>query len=343
MVANNKTMKAWRINSFGIDHLTLEDVPVPSPAGDEILIKVNAVSLNFRDFAIVQGFYLPDLMPKDLIPVSDTSGTVVQLGSSSSKFREGDQVIVHPFLAVNPDGSFDHMSAYGGPINGGLAEYMVVKEYALIKAPANLSGQEASTLPIAALTAWFSLTNKMKLKAGDHILFKGTGGVSLFGIQFAKALGAHPIVITSSDEKGEKTKEIGADEFINYKEHENWEAKVKALTGGKGVDHVLEVVGGKSFNRSLDAIRERGNIIVVGFLEDQYSELDLMKLLSSRVNITAVSSIGNWDSWAAMLKAIEDYNIKPIVDSIYNFSDAKDAFKQLNKGVFGKIIIKISG
>lgn len=335
-------MKAWRINGFGLANLTLEDIAIPEPQADELLIKVSAVSLNFRDIAILEGYYLSDIIQKGLIPVSDAVDTVVQTGTDITKFKAGDRVTSLPFADITDESAIIYNSL-GGPINGGLAEYMVIKENCAAFAPVNLTDEETSTLPIAALTAWYSLVNKANVQQGDTVLVKGTGGVSLFGVQFAKALGAKVLLITGSDDKGEAAKAIGVTDFINYNTNPAWETDIRKLTGNVGVTHILEVVGGQSLNKSVKAIQKNGNIILIGFLESPFTNLDLMNFLISRSNIRAVSSVSDRNAFETMIKTIEQHNIKPVIDTVYNFDEAKTAYQHLQKGVFGKIVINMQG
>lgn len=277
----NKTMKAWQLHEFGLDNLTLDNVATPEPKAHEILIKVGAVSLNFRDKAIVDGIYEPEMIPKPLIPVSDAAGTVVSVGADVTKFKVGDRVISHLYShwidGAPASDEPDH--CLGAPYPGGLAEYMILEAESAVLAPATITDEEASTLPIAALTAWFSLVTYGKLKAGETVVIQGTGGVSIFGLQIAHALGARVIVTTSSDAKGQKAKELGADEIINYVTTPDWAKEVQRLTNGIGADQLLEVVGGKGLNDSIEATKVTGQISVIGFLAGQTTNLDLMRII----------------------------------------------------------------
>lgn len=337
------TMKAWQLHAFGLENLKLGTVKVPTPGPNEVLIKVGAVSLNFRDKAIVDGIYEPEMIPKPLIPVSDAAGTVVRVGSNVSRFKVGDRVTSHLY-SMWIDGApapNEPDYCFGAPLPGGLAEYMIIHEESAVTAPDTLSDEEASTLPIAALTAWYSLVTYGNLKAGETVVIQGTGGVSIFGIQIAHALGARVIATTSSDKKGEQAKALGADEIVNYIKTPDWASEVQKLTKGKGADQVLEVVGGEGLNDSVQAIKVAGQIAVIGFLAGQTTNLNLMQVLFRQVRIQGIA-VGNRTAFEEMNKVFDQYKIKPVIDTVYPFEKAIEAYQHLARGAFGKIVIKIS-
>ena len=343
MTLEKNTMKAWQLKGFGLDNLKLEDVALPTPAKNEVLIKVGAVSLNFRDKAIVDGIYEPNMVPNPLIPVSDAAGTIVQIGADVTRFKVGQRVTSHLYSkwiegAPAPN---EPDFCFGSPLPGGLAEYMIIHEESAVLAPSTLTDEEASTLPIAALTAWYSLITYGNLQKGDSVLIQGTGGVSIFGIQLANALGAKVIVTTSSNEKGEWARKLGAQEIINYVETPDWAAEVIKLTDGKGVDQLLEVVGGDGLNDSVKATKVTGQISVIGFLAGQTTDLNLMQVIFRQTKIQGIA-VGNRSAFEEMNKAFDQYNIKPVIDKVYKFEDAIEAYQHLTKGVFGKIVIKVS-
>lgn len=336
-------MKAWQIQGNGLENIKQIEVAIPEPGPRQLLVKVKAVSLNYRDKAIVDGEYMPELMTEPFIPVSDASGEVVGIGSEVKKFKVGDRVtstMLPTWIdgTPNPD---DAVNALGGPKNGGLAEYMVLDENATVITPPNLTDEEASTLPIAALTVWFSLVEYGKIKAGDTVLVQGTGGVSVFAIQIASALGAKVIATSSSNEKLAKVKQLGATEVINYIETPNVAEEVLRITDGIGVNHVLEVVGGDSINNSIEALALQGNIYVIGFLKGLVSKLNLFPLLAKQARIQGIY-VGNHRAFEDMTKAFAQLDIKPIIDTVYSFEDAIEAYKHLYKGAFGKIVIKVA-
>lgn len=336
-------MKAWQLHDFGLENLRLGEVPTPVPGPHDLLIRVGAVSLNFRDKAIVDGIYEPQMIPKPLIPVSDAAGEVVQVGAAVTRFAVGDRVTSHLYshwLAgeAAPD---EPDYCFGAPLPGGLAEYMLIHEESAVAAPANMTDEEAATLPIAALTAWFSLVHYGQLQAGHSVLIQGTGGVALFGVQIAKALGARVIVLTSSAAKGERVKALGADEVINYVQQPDWENAVLALTGGRGVDQVLEVVGGDGLNQSIQATRPEGQVAVVGFLQGQTATLDLMNVIFRKVKIQGIA-VGHRQAFEEMNRALAHHGIQPVIDAVYSFEQAPAAYEHQGRGGFGKIVIRVA-
>lgn len=336
-------MKAWRLHAFGLENLVLENVSIPEPKSNEILIKVGAVSLNFRDKAIADGFYEPERVPNPLIPVSDAVGTIVKAGSDVKKFTAGDRVLSHLYshwLDGAPS-SNEPDFCLGTPFQGGLAEYMILEAESAVLAPSTITDEEAATLPIAALTAWFSLVTYGGLKAGDTVVLQGTGGVSIFGLQIAHALGAKVIVTTSSDDKGKKALELGADAIINYVKTPNWADEVLRLTNGVGADQLLEVVGGEGLNDSIEATRVAGRISVIGFLAGQTTNLNLMRVIFKQTLIQGIA-VGHLKAFEEMNEAFDKYNIKPVIDTVYSFEQAIEAYQHLSKGAFGKIVIKVS-
>lgn len=342
MTLEKNSMKAWQLKGFGLDNLKLENIAIPTPGNNEILIKVGAVSLNFRDKAIVDGIYEPEMVPNPLTPVSDAAGTIVQIGAGVTRFTVGDRVTSHLYSkwiegAPAPN---EPDFCFGSPLPGGLAEYMIIHEESAVLATSTLTDEEASTLPIAALTAWYSLVTYGNLQIGDSVLIQGTGGVSIFGIQLAKALGARVIVTTSSNEKGDRARELGAQEVINYIDTPDWATEVIKLTDGKGVDQLLEVVGGDGLNDSVKATKVTGQISVIGFLAGQTTDLNLMQVIFRQTKIQGIA-VGNRSAFEEMNKAFDLYNIKPVIEKVYQFEDAIEAYHHLAKGAFGKIVIKI--
>lgn len=336
-------MKAWQKQGVGLENLKLVDLEIPTPGPKQILVKVKAVSLNFRDKSIMDGDYLPDLMSKPFVPVSDAAGVVVSVGSEVTRFKDGDRVVSHLYTKwIDGAPSQDYApTAIGGPNNGGLAEYMLLDEDAAVMSPSNMTDEEASTLPIAALTVWFSLVEYGKIKAGDTVLVQGTGGVSIFAIQMASALGAKVIVTTSSDEKGERVRKLGAKKIINYVKTPDWEKEVLKLTNGEGAQHIIEVVGGSSINRSIDAVALQGHIYIVGFLESMTAEVNLFSLLAKQARVQGIY-VGHRKSFDEMNKAFNELNTNPVIDTVYSFDEAIKAYEHLGRGAFGKIVIKVS-
>jgi NADPH:quinone reductase-like Zn-dependent oxidoreductase len=228
----------------------------------------------------------------------------------------------------------------GSTISGALAEYIVLDEQAVVRAPDYLTDEEASTLPCAGLVAWYALVEKGKLRPDQTILVQGTGGVSIFGLQIASAMGAQVIVTSSSDEKLERAKSLGASHGINYAQTPDWEKAVLDLTGGKGVDHVVEVVGGKSLVKSLTAVKAGGHIAIIGFLDGFTSDLPLFPLVLKQVVLRGYA-VGPRRALEEMNRAFTKWNIRPVIDTVYPFADAPAAYDHLYRGPFGKVVIRI--
>ncbi|MCY1619381.1 NAD(P)-dependent alcohol dehydrogenase [Staphylococcus pettenkoferi] len=333
-------MKAWQLEDFGLDNLKQVEIEKPEINEDQILIKVNSASLNYRDIAIVEGIYTPELLNFPFIPVSDASGEVVETGSNVTQFKKGDRVTSHMFttwLEGQPTGD-EPSHALGATVNGGLSEYMVLNADTAVFSPETLTDNQSSTLPVAAFVNWFSLVEYGNIKAGDKVLVQGTGGVSIFAIQIASALGAEVIVTSSSDEKLEKAKELGASHFINYKKHPDWEKEVQKLTNGKGVEHIIEVVGGSSIAKSIEALAFQGHIYVIGFLEDMEANVNLFSLLSKQAKIQGIN-VGHHRAFEDFTKALNQISIDPVIDTVYSFDQAKEAYEHQAKSAFGKIVI----
>lgn len=336
-------MKAWLLKDFGLENLQLAEVETPTPGPGELLVKVGAVSLNFRDKAIVEGFYEPHRVPKPLIPVSDASGTVVAVGEGVSRFTVGERVNSHLYSRwLDGEPAADEPDwCLGMPLPGGLAEYMIIHQDSAVKAPETMSDDEASTLPIAALTAWYSLMDIGNLQPGQTVLVQGTGGVSVFAAQIAHAYGARVIATSSSDANLDRIKQLGANEGINYKTTPDWHNAVLALTDGKGVDITIDVAGGNGINQSVAATKVAGTIAQVGFLTGQKSQLDLMPVIFRQTTIRGIA-VAPRSSFDRMNPFLAKHNIKPVIEQVYNFRDAVKAFEHLSRGAFGKIVIRIA-
>jgi len=336
-------MKAWMLNNFGIEHLQMQEVPVPTPGPHQILVQVKAVSLNYRDKAIVEKKYLPHLMPASFVVVSDAVGEVMEMGSGVTRFKKGDRVIGCLYQnwidgKVQPHDVSLH--ALGGPLNGALAGYVLLEEAGAVLAPASLTDEEAATLPIAALTAWFALFDHGNLQPGQTVVVQGTGGVSLFAIQFAKAAGATVIALSGSDEKLQTSVKLGADYGINYRLKPNWQHEVLAITNGRGADQILDVAGGTSVNKSIEAAAPGGQVAVIGFIEDVKAEINLLPaMIFNAVKVQGIL-VGNRQAFTRMNAFIEKHTIKPVIDTVYAFEDAKKAYQHLDRGALGKIVIK---
>ncbi len=335
-------MKAWLLKDFGLDNLEMGEVPTPQPNAGELLVKVGAVSLNFRDKAIVDGIYEPHRVPKPLIPVSDAAGTVVAVGDGVTRFTIGDRVNSHLYsrwLDGEP-GPDEPDYCFGSPLPGGLAEFMIIHEDSAVAAPQNMSDEEAATLPIAALTAWYSLVDYGQIQPGQTVLVQGTGGVSIFAVQIATALGARVIATSSNDANLQAVKELGAVAGINYRTTPDWEAQVLRLTDGKGVDLLLDVAGGSGINQSIAATKAAGRIAQIGFLTGQTVQLNLMPLIFRQTTIRGIA-VAPRSSFDRMNVFLNEHKIRPVIDKVYPFEQAREAYAHLARGAFGKVVIKV--
>jgi NADPH:quinone reductase-like Zn-dependent oxidoreductase len=334
-------MKTYEIQQFGIEELALTERETPTPNANEVLVRFHANSLNYRDLMMVNGWYNPKLkMP--LVPFSDGSGEVVGVGESVTKFKIGDRVC--PIFMPNwIDGEVDFKKAkgaLGGDSDGCLLEFGSFSENSLVHIPQHLSYQEAATLPCAAVTAWNALVVSGKVQKDDIVLLQGTGGVSIFALQFAKIFGAKTIITSSSDEKLERAKQLGADFTINYKEREDWDKAVLEITEKRGVDHVVEVGGAGTLQRSLNAVKFGGHIAVIGVLSGK-GEFNPVSILMKAIKLQGIF-VGSREMFEAMNKCISDNNLKPIVDKVFEFEKVKDALKTMKNGShFGKIVVKV--
>ncbi|KZT21809.1 NAD(P)-binding protein [Neolentinus lepideus HHB14362 ss-1] len=337
--------RAYRLpKNEGIRSLVLEEEPVPKPKDNEVLVKVHAVSLNYRDLLIASGTYSVRVKP-NVIPASDMSGTIVSLGSDVKGWQVGERVCANFFLDYVFGEITDEIieTALGAGVDGVLTEYRAFPTHSLVKVPDNLSHIEASTLPCAGVTAYNSLLGPRPVKAGETVLCIGTGGVSIFAAQIAKASGAGAIVTSSSDDKLELAKKLGAKHGINYKTHPDWEKEVLKITNGRGVDHVIEVGGPGTFDKSIASVRLGGNIYILGIVAglNEVSSVPL-KILQKGINVRGVL-VGPRSSFEDMNRLIEVNNVKPAVSKVFSFEKAKEAYEflQAQKHV-GKVVIQVA-
>jgi NADPH:quinone reductase-like Zn-dependent oxidoreductase len=338
-------MRAYQLPKAGagIDALTQVERPDPKPGHRQVLVKIKACSLNFRDIGIVRGSYRMPVR-ENVIPLSDGAGEVVEVGPGVSRVKAGDRVAGN-FFQRWPGGepSADtHASALGGGIDGMLADYAVLEEDGVVKIPPHLSLEEGATLPCAGVTVWHAMMEHAKLEAGDTILLQGTGGVSIFGLRFARAMGIRAVITSSSDEKLKRAKTLGAAFGINYKTTPEWDKAAMEFTGGAGVDHVVEVGGAATLTRSFHAIRVGGKISMIGGLSGGATELNPGLIFSRRANVQGIS-VGSTQMFLAMNRAIEVNAIKPVIDKVFAFADAPAAYKYMASGAhFGKIVIRVA-
>jgi len=339
------TQKQYRMVRTGTEGpftLKMTDAPVRQPGANEVLIRVHAVSLNRRDVFLLAGQY--PVGPRDsLVPLSDGAGEVAAIGAGVTRVRVGDRVSANFFpdwVSGRPTQQILG-SALGGAVDGMLSEYVTLNEKSLVKIPASLSYEEAATLPCAGVTAWNGLFTRGRMQAGDYVLLEGTGGVSIFGLQFAVAAGAKPIITSSSDEKLERAKKLGAIATINYRKIADWENPVRAATGGLGVQQVLEVGGKDSVGHALKSLSPGGHIALIGGLGGFGGDIPVMALLGSGATASGIY-VGSRSDFEAMNAFIEKHHIKPVVDKVFDFKDTPAAFELMKSDQFlGKIVIRL--
>lgn len=336
-------MKAYSLKAFGLDQLALGDQPEPTPGPRQVLLKMRAASLNYRDLLMVKGQYNPK-QPLPLVPLSDGVGEVVALGEGVERVAEGDRVcpiFAQGWLSGEPTKA-KIRTTLGGPLHGTLTEYMVVDAESVVRVPKHLTDAEAASLPCAAVTAWSALVTLSGVKPGDVVLTQGTGGVSIFAVQVAKMLGARVIATSSSPAKLERVLELGASDGINYVKTPDWGKAAKGLTGGDGVDHVIEVGGGKTLEQSLRAVRPGGTISIIGVLSGIATDLNLLPILMQNIRLQGVL-VGHRESFEALSRAITVSQLRPVIDRVFPYSEALAALRHLESGAhFGKICIQIA-
>jgi NADPH:quinone reductase-like Zn-dependent oxidoreductase len=338
-------MRAYQLpkGGAGIDALAIVERPTPKPLYRQVLVKVAACSMNFRDLGIVRGTYRMPVR-EGLIPLSDGAGEVVEVGPGVTRVKAGDKVAGN-FFQRWPGGAADaqetNASALGGSIDGMLAEYVVLEEEGVVKIPEHLSIEEGAALPCAGVTAWNAIMHHAKLIAGNTVLLQGTGGVSIFGLQLARAMGITAIITSSSDEKLARAKALGAAHGINYKTTPEWDKEAVAWTGGRGVDHVIEVGGANTLTRSFGAIRNGGKVSLIGGLSGGATELNPGLIFSKRANVQGIY-VGSTEMFLQMSAAIAANKLTPVIDRVFGFDDAKAAYQHMASGAhFGKIVIRV--
>jgi len=337
-------MRAWRLqDTFGLNSLQTAELEAPRPGDREVTVAVSAVSLNYRDLLMVTGRYNPR-QPLPLIPCSDGVGRVSAVGAGVTSLEVGDRVagIFCQKWLDGPPTRAKIRATLGGPIDGMLATHRVLPETGLVRVPEHLSDAEAATLPCAGLTAWSALFDEGGLEPGQCVLLQGTGGVSIYALQLAKAAGARVVITSSSDEKLERARELGADHTINYRADESWGKSARALTGGEGVDLVVEVGGAGTLKQSLRAVRVNGRVCQIGILAGGRGEVDLTSILMSNIRVQGVL-VGSRARFERMNRAIAQSGLRPVVDRVFPFAEAVDAFAYLESGShFGKVVISTS-
>ncbi len=333
-------MHAWQISSFGIDSLEFVERPDPRPGAGEVLVSVRAVSLNFRDLMTVKGLYDPELK-RPRIPCSDGAGEVVAVGEGVTAWKPGDRV-AGIFMQNWQDGPLTHAKAkgaLGGDIDGMLATHVVLKESGLVALPGHLSFQEAAALPCAAVTAWNALAAGSP-KPGATVLIQGTGGVSIFALQFAKLMGLRVLGVSSSDEKLARAAKLGLDAGLNYRKDPDWERWAFEETGGEGVDMVVEVGGAGTLDRSLKAIRTGGTIAQIGVLAGVTESILIPSILLKVANIRGIY-VGSRQNFVEMNRAVSLAQLRPVVEA-FSWSQAREVLHRMESAAhFGKLVLSV--
>ena len=336
-------MRAYEIrDGFGLDKLVACERPDPTPGPCQVRVRVKATSPNYRDLMMVEGRYNPrQKLP--LIPNSDGAGVVDAVGPGVTRVKPGDRVMsvfTQGWLAGEPTRAL-RTTTLGGPLDGALADTMILHEEGVMPTPPFLSDEEAATLPCAAVTAWSALVTHGALKAGDTVLLQGTGGVSVFALQIARLLGARVLITSSRDDKLARARALGAHEGINYVTTPDWDKAARALTGGQGVDHVVEVGGAGTLEKSLRAVRLGGTVSVIGVLSGSVGPVPVTSILMNNLRVQGVF-VGHRQAFEALLRALVQHDVHPVVDRVFPFAEARAAFEYLKSGAhFGKVVIRV--
>ncbi len=328
--------------AFGIENLHIVQRPKASPGPRQALVRIHATSLNFRDYLVATGRYNPK-MPLPRVPLSDGAGVVEAIGEGVTRVKPGDRVagIFMQTWLDGPNRAEHGASALGGAIDGVLADYVVFHEDGLVNIPEHLSFAEAATLPCAAVTAWNAIVEQCRVKAGDVVLVLGTGGVSLFSLQFAAMHGARVIATSGSDEKLARAIHLGASDGVNYKTTAAWDKHVRELTGGLGADHVIEVGGAGTLARSLGAARTAGHLAIIGVLSGISSELNIAPILHKHLTLHGIY-VGSRAMFEDMNRAIAQHQLRPIIDRVFPIEEIQAALRHMESAAhFGKIVVSL--
>src|ERR1700680_752208 len=336
-------MTCYEIQKYGgPDGLKLVERTQPEPGDHDVVVRIKAASLNYRDLVVLRGQYYRNPVP-GRIPLSDGSGEVAAVGPAVTKFQVGDRVAACFFQGWRA-GRFKaemHLTALGGSIDGVLVEQAKFREDGLVHLPENYSFEEGATLPCAAVTAWQSLIVRVQLVPGETVLLLGTGGVSIFGLQIAKAAGAKVIITSSSDEKLERARKLGADEVINYKTTPEWGKAAASLAGNDGVDHVIEVGGAGTFLQSVRACRFGGKIGLIGILSGREAQTEIFPVVNKSATIFGIY-VGSREMFEGLNRALEQSRFRPVIDKVFPFGSAREAYEYMAAGShFGKVVIKV--
>lgn len=336
-------MKAYELREFvGPDGLVLNGTRgEPEPKAGEVLIRIRAASLNYRDISVSHGQY-PGVLKRSVIPLSDGAGEIVGIGANVRSAKLGDRVMsaFYPYWSAGPISDEVTEFALGGSLDGVLAQLVCLPAGAAIPMPAHLSFEEAATLPSAAVTAWQALVEIAKVRAGDVVLVLGTGGVSLFALQLAKLHGASVILTSGSDAKLRRAAEMNADHLLNYRTTAEWDIEISKLTQGRGVDVVIEVGGAGTLERSLRSVRKGGTIVLIGRLAGT-GGIDPLPVMRRAIRLIGIN-VGSHETFTAMNRAIAASKLRPIIDRTFDFSETPAAYDYFRSGAtFGKVVITV--
>ncbi|SIO49969.1 NADPH:quinone reductase [Burkholderia sp. GAS332] len=336
-----QTMGKWVLREAGVQHLKLEETVVPAPGAGEIVVRVAAVALNYRDLGFINGGESGAPLTLPATPGSDLAGVVVATGAGVTRFSEGDDVL-GTFWAGWLDGECPpEAGVLGGSLPGVLAQYVLLHEAWAVRAPHTLSAVQASTLPCAGLTAWFALVEKGAVRAGQTVVMQGTGGVALFGVQLARAHGAQVVVTSSSAAKLRRVRELGATHGVDRIEAPDWDRVAREMTGGRGVDHVFELAGGDNLGASLRALRQGGRISLIGTLDGYSMSLPSIPSFIGRPTIQGIG-VGHRRALEDLVRAVDMLGLEPVVDTVYAFDELPPALAHLERGAFGKVVVKVN-
>lgn len=335
-------MRRYRFDQFGLENLKLEEIDPPQPGAGEVLVNVQAISLNYRDFMVVTGVYNPKLeLPA--VPISDGAGVVAAVGEGVEGVKEGDRIVSH-FIAGWANGPFRaeyRRSTLGTPGSGMAAEQVVLPAEAVVPIPQGYDFAQAATLPIAALTAWSALVTVGRVQSGQTVLTLGTGGVSIFALQLAQAMKAQVIITSSSDEKLQRARELGAAHGINYKSRPDWEAAVLEVTDGRGADITVETAGAQTLNQSMAATASGGTVGFLGALTGLQGDFNAALLLSKRLHLAGIF-VDSRAAFVDMNRFLELNPIEPLIDRTFGFEELGEAFGFMERGEhLGKIVVQV--
>lgn len=336
-------MKSYHASlGAGIAGISVRERQRPAPGPGEVLIRIHACALNARELMILRGYYTLPVKP-DVVLLADGAGEIIDVGTGVARHKVGDRVAGSVFPRwIDGRFSLDVAAQIGGSLDGMLAEFVVANEDAVVRIPDHLSFEQAATLPCAGVTAWNALTGLRPPSPGDTVLTLGSGSVSLFALAFAKMHGARVIATTSSDAKAERLRRLGADAVLNYRADPQWHAAVRELTGGRGVDHVIEVGGGGTLEKSLKSVAIEGQIAIVGWLANQTTTIDVRAIAGSVATMRRVA-VGSRAQFEAMNRAISAHLTAPVIDRVFDFADTLSAFRYFEAGnTFGKVVVRLA-